>query len=82
MPKVKAPPHTYLSDTVTRSLANGLSRAEGHIGAVKRMIEERRCCDEILIQIAAVKAALNRVTPTTLRHFERSASQVPHARST
>ncbi len=62
MPKAKAPPHTYLTDDVTRSLANGLSRAEGHIGAVKRMIEERRCCDEILTQIAAVKAALNRIT--------------------
>ncbi len=26
------------------------------------MVEERRCCDEILTQMAAVKAALNRIT--------------------
>ena len=62
MPKVKVRPQTYLSDDVAKSLVNGLSRAEGHIGAVKRMIEERRCCDEVLTQVAAVKAALNRIT--------------------
>ena len=30
--------------------------------AVSRMIDERRCCDEILTQVAAVKSALNRIT--------------------
>ena len=29
---------------------------------MKRMVSERRCCDEILTQVAAVKAALNQVT--------------------
>ena len=62
MPKVGARPQTYLSDDVAKSLVNGLSRAEGHIGAVKRMIEQRQCCDKILTQLAAVKAALNRIT--------------------
>ncbi len=62
MPRVKARPRIYLSDDVVQSLVNGLSRAEGHVGAVKRMVEERRCCDEILTQMAAVKAALNGIT--------------------
>ena len=53
---------TYLSDEHVKSLTNSLSRIEGHVGAVKRMIDERRCCDEILTQIAAVKSALNSVT--------------------
>lgn len=53
---------TYLSDEHVKSLTNSLSRIEGHVGAVKRMIEERRCCDEILTQVAAVKSALNSVT--------------------
>ncbi len=52
----------YLADDAAKTLTDSLSRIEGHVGAVKRMIEERRCCDEILIQVAAVKAALNRVT--------------------
>ena len=62
MPKVKSNPNTYLSDETVRSLVNGLSRIEGHVRAVKRMVEERRCCDEILTQTAAVRSALNRVT--------------------
>ena len=52
----------YLSDETAKRLIDSLSRIEGHVGAVKRMIDERRCCDEILTQIAAVKSALNSVT--------------------
>lgn len=62
MPKSKTQCGTYLSDDAVKDLVNSLSRIEGHVGAVKRMIDDRRCCDEILTQVAAVKAALNRVT--------------------
>ncbi|MCH7603959.1 MAG: metal-sensitive transcriptional regulator [Planctomycetes bacterium] len=60
--KTKTQGGAYLSDENVKSLTNNLSRIEGHVGAVKRMIDERRCCDEILTQIAAVKSALNSVT--------------------
>jgi len=53
--------HTYLDDKSVRSLVNALSRIEGHVGSVKRMVEDRRCADDLLTQIAAVKAAMNRV---------------------
>ncbi|HED53446.1 MAG TPA: metal-sensitive transcriptional regulator [Phycisphaerales bacterium] len=53
---------TYLDDGQARSIVNALSRIEGHVGSVKRMVDERRCADELLTQIAAIKAALNRVT--------------------
>jgi len=62
MPQVKATPNEYLSDDAARSIVNGLNRIEGHVRAVSRMVDERRCCDEVLTQLAAVKAALNRVT--------------------
>lgn len=52
----------YLDEAQVRSLTNALSRIEGHVGAVKRMINEQRCADELLTQIAAIKASLNRVT--------------------
>lgn len=58
----RTPAHqTYLDDDQARSLVNALSRIEGHVGSVKRMVEDRRCADELLTQIAAVKAAMNRV---------------------
>ena len=61
MPQIETKPNIYLSDEAVRSLVNGLSRIEGHVRAVKRMVQERRCCDEILTQTAAVRSALNSI---------------------
>ncbi len=38
-----------------------MSRIIGHAESIQRMIEENRDCAEILIQIAAVRSALNNV---------------------
>jgi CsoR family transcriptional regulator, copper-sensing transcriptional repressor len=38
-----------------------LARIEGHVRAIKRMVEEDTECPEVLIQIAAVRSALNGV---------------------
>jgi len=54
--------NTYLDEPQIRSLGNALSRIEGHVGSVRRMVQEQRCADDLLTQIAAIKAALNRVT--------------------
>ena len=32
------------------------------------MVQERRCADDVLLQVAAVKAALNKVSVTLLEH--------------
>jgi DNA-binding FrmR family transcriptional regulator len=42
-----------------QSVVNRLSRIEGHIRAIKRMVEEDVPCPDVLIQIAAVRSALN-----------------------
>ena len=38
-----------------------LARIEGHVRAVKRMVEENTPCPDVLVQIAAIRAALNSV---------------------
>lgn len=43
----------------TKEVINRLSRAIGHLEAVKKMVEEGRSCSDVLIQIAAVKSAVN-----------------------
>ena len=58
----------YLDDESVKALVNRLARIEGHIRAVRRMVDERRCADEILLQTAAVKAALNRFSSVLLEH--------------
>ncbi len=45
--------------TETKTVINRLSRAIGHLEAVKQMVEEGRDCSEVLVQLAAVKSAIN-----------------------
>lgn len=43
----------------TKLVVNRLSRAIGHLESVKQMVLDNRDCSEVLIQLAAVKAAIN-----------------------
>lgn len=42
-----------------KSIVNRLSKAIGHLEAVKKMVEDDRDCTEVLIQLAAVRSAIN-----------------------
>ncbi len=54
-----------------KKIINRLSRIEGHIRGVKTMIAESRPCPEVLIQIAAVRGAIDRVARIILdEHLE------------
>ncbi len=44
-----------------RSLINRLSRIEGQVRGLKRMVEESAYCTDIMRQVSAVTAALNAV---------------------
>jgi len=44
-----------------QQVINRLARIEGHVRAIKRMVEEDIACPDVLIQIAAVRSALNGV---------------------
>ena len=45
--------------TQTKAVINRISKAIGHLEAINRMIESGRDCTEVLIQLSAVKAAIN-----------------------
>ncbi len=42
-----------------KAIVNRLAKATGHLDSVKRMVEDGKDCAEVLIQLAAVKAAIN-----------------------
>lgn len=49
-----------LSDQVQiDAISKRVKRAQGQLGAVARMLEEGRSCDEIVIQMSAVSKAIN-----------------------
>ena len=53
-------PHIH-SEESQRKVVNRLSRIEGHIRGVKTMVQTDRPCPDVLVQIAAVRGALDRV---------------------
>ena len=52
--------HTH-HHTETKNVLNRLSRATGHLEAIKKMVEEGRDCGDVLIQLAAVRSAINSI---------------------
>ena len=60
-----------------RTLQTRLSRIEGQVRGVARMIDEDRYCIDVLTQIQAVKAALERVEDEVLK--SHAAHCVAHA---
>ena len=50
--------HTH-SHEHTKAVLNRLSRAIGHLQSVRNMVEEGRDCAEVLVQIAAVRSAID-----------------------
>lgn len=55
----------------TKNVLNRLSRAAGHLEAIKKMVEEGRDCGDVLIQLAAVRSAINSIGKIVLAdHME------------
>lgn len=62
--------HKHLH-TGTKELINRISRAAGHLQAIKKMVEENRDCTEVLIQLSAVRSAINNIGQIILKdHIE------------
>jgi len=43
----------------SKAVSNRLAKAIGHLETVKRMVDDGEDCSEILIQLSAVKSAIN-----------------------
>lgn len=54
--------HTNKKSVLTR-----LAKADGHLQSVMRMIDDDRDCAEVLIQLAAVRSAINNAGKVILR---------------
>ena len=54
-----------------KAVVNRLSRAIGHLEKVKRMVEEGCDCSEVLVQLAAVRSALDNTGKVILKDHMR-----------
>jgi CsoR family transcriptional regulator, copper-sensing transcriptional repressor len=53
-------PHVHSEESLRR-IVNRLSRIEGHVRGIKAMVQESRACPDVLVQLAAVRGAVDRV---------------------
>lgn len=54
-----------------KKVVNRLARIEGHVRSIKEMVDADRDCSEVLIQIAAVRKALDNTAKVILKdHLE------------
>ncbi len=55
----------------TKAVVDQLARTAGHVTSIKRMVEEGRACPDVLIQLAAVRASIDRAAKIVLEdHVE------------
>lgn len=71
-----------MDDKVKKSQLARLGRIEGQVRGVARMIEEDRYCIDVLMQIRAVRAALDKVEQEVLGdHLRHCVTRAFHAGS-
>jgi len=71
-------PHIHSEESL-RQLVNRLSRIEGHIRGIKVMVQESRPCPDVLVQIAAIRGALDRVARIILdEHLTECVARAAH----
>lgn len=60
------------ADKARRATLSRLSRIEGQVRGVARMVEQERYCVDVLAQLAAIKSAINGVEREVLRTHART----------
>ena len=70
MPDFPETEHGHVHES-QRAVVNRLARAIGHLEKVKRMVEAGYDCSEVLIQLAAVRAAIDKTGKVILQDHIR-----------
>lgn len=55
-----------------KELLNRLRRIEGQVKGIERMVESDVCCKDILVQVAAIRAAINKVGSLILNNYSNN----------
>ncbi|MDP1719473.1 MAG: metal-sensitive transcriptional regulator [Candidatus Nanopelagicaceae bacterium] len=62
----RLPSHTLESEEQLAAITKRLKRAHGQLGAVIRMLEEGRSCEDVVTQMSAVGKAINTAAITLI----------------
>lgn len=56
---------------VKKDITTRLKRIEGQVKGIENMVEQGKCCRDVLIQIAAIRAAINKVGGLVLENYAK-----------
>ncbi|MBI6873000.1 metal-sensitive transcriptional regulator [Clostridium aciditolerans] len=54
-----------------KDIQTRLRRIEGQIKGIEKMVDNEACCKDILIQVAAARAAINKVGAIVLENYAK-----------
>ncbi len=60
------------NDELKKDIQVRLRRIEGQVKGIQNMVEKEACCKDMLVQIAAVRAAINKVGGLLLENYARN----------
>lgn len=56
-------------EVVQKELINRIRTVKGHLGGIEKMIEEQKSCEQVLVQILAVKAAMDKIGMAVIENY-------------
>ncbi|ATD55329.1 metal-sensitive transcriptional regulator [Clostridium chauvoei] len=60
------------NEKLRKDIINRLKRIEGQVKGIQGMMEKNVCCGDILIQISAIRSAINKVGGLTIEHYAKN----------
>ena len=63
---------TDINEELQKNLLTRLRRIEGQVKGIYKMVDSQVCCKDVLVQIAAVRAAINKVGGLLIENYARN----------
>ena len=71
-----------MSHDQTKNVLNRLAKIKGHIEGIYEMVEADRSCPDVIMQVVAVRSALNHVAQIILKdHAEHCLAEAAQSRN-
>lgn len=59
-------------EQIKKDIQRRLRRIEGQVKGIHGMVDKNVCCSDVLIQVAAVKSAINKVGALMIENYARN----------
>lgn len=60
------------NEKLRKDIINRLKRIEGQVKGIQGMLEKNVCCSDILVQISAIRSAINRAGGLTIEYYAKN----------